>query len=495
MATYLRCWGWDIEVLDFLVSWTLEELREYTLSRVTSKTQWMGFGATFPVWNPVIAEFLSWIKSTWPQITIIAGGAQCHFYQGADWYIYGFGERATEALLKHLAGTLTEPLKYRLGPNGKKTIYGNTDYPSFPMKDLFIEYEDRDFLLPNETLMTELGRGCRFKCSFCNFPVLGVKEDHTRDADNFRDELQRNYDNWGVTNYTLADETVNDYTEKLIKFAGAVDQLNFRPTLNGFVRADLLVSRPQDWDIMLQMGFVGHWYGIESTNYETAKLIGKGMHPDRLLPGLLDAKKYFKDRSLYRGSMSFIVGLPKETPETWQKTKLWIAKNWKGESAVALPLFIPSLGTTQTPSLLTEHWSKYGYRESSKSFFDQMNEYIEKNGATKILHESMNLFSDPSSKDSGMNWENEHWSRLSATIEVGDWLHSYAPYNAPDIWDIGQTMLISGRPRSFFNDKTNQQIIEYRYKTETLTRDYILNKINWRGGPGSSRAVRPKKSN
>jgi radical SAM superfamily enzyme YgiQ (UPF0313 family) len=503
LSTYFRRQGWDIEVLDFMDSWTLEELKEYTRSRVTSDTQWIGFGATFPVWTPIIAEFIVWIKTTWPRITIIAGGAQSYLYQGADWYIYGFGERALEALLKHLAGTLTEPLRYRLGPNGKKSIYGNTDYPSYPMSDLSIVYEDRDFIKPQETLVTELGRGCRFKCSFCNFPILGVKEDHTRTADNFRDELRLNYDSWGVTNYMLADETVNDYTEKLIKFAGAVDQLKFRPTLNGFARADLLVSRPRDWDIMIQMGFIGHHYGIESTNYETLKAIGKGMHPDRLLPGLLDARKYFKSHSLYRGTMSLIVGLPFETPDTWLKTKMWILKNWQGDSSIAYPLFIPAEGQTQTPSLLTEHWSKYGYRKVDTNYFDQVSQYIKENGMTKQLQDSIYLTADLSSKDSGMNWENEHWSRLSATLEVGNWLNTYHPYNSPDIWSIGQWLLATSRPREFFNNKNNKEIqldlsrstgLIADAKHDVITKEYILKKINWQPRPSRSQANKLKKS-
>ena len=490
MATHLRQQGWDVEVLDFLEAWSLEQLKEYARSRVTADTQWIGFGATFPIWNATIKEFIVWFKLAWPQVLVIAGGSMCHMIEGAHWYIHGFGERALDALLKHLAGTLAEPLKYRLGHNGNKTIFGNTDYPSFPMKDLSIVYEGRDFIHPHETLMTEIGRGCRFKCSFCNFPVLGVKEDHTRSADNFRDELQLNYDNWGVTNYMLADETVNDYTEKLIKFAGAVDQLNFRPTLNGFARADLLVSRPQDWDIMIQMGFIGHHYGIESTNPETLKLIGKGMHPDRLLPGLLDARKYFKSHSLYRATMSLIVGLPKETQGSWLKTKLWVLKNWREESMTAYPLYIPVEGQTQAPSLLTEHWSKYGYRESPLNWFEQATEYLNNNGGGKELKQSINLFNDISSTNPGLNWENDHWNRLSATLEVGKWIAEYKTYNPPCPWTIGKWMLATGRPREFFNNKTYKKIcdeighlgeISVMEANNTSIREYILKKLNWLG--------------
>jgi hypothetical protein len=264
---------------------------------------------------------------------------------------------------------------------------------------------------------------------------------------------------------------------------------------------------------MLQMGFIGHHYGIESTNPETLKLIGKGMHPDRLLPGILDARKYFKSHSLYRATATFIVGLPKETQESWQKTKLWILRNWQGESSNAYPLYIPE-GPIQTPSLLTEHWSKYGYRKSDSNYFDQVNQAIQQGQANSklvhLLHEGAYVTADlklkidnPESTDSGLNWENDHWSRLSATVEVANWLDIYHPYDTPNPWNVGQWMLAMRQPRSFFMDKTNAEVNASLYKTTGLLADakaniiakeYILNKLNWRGGPGTSCTTKPKKS-
>ena len=68
-------------------------------------------------------------------------------------------------------------------------------------------------------------RGCRFKCSYCNFPILGVKDDYTRDADDFDTNLRRNYDDWGVTEYIITDDTFNDYVEKIRKYADRVEQI------------------------------------------------------------------------------------------------------------------------------------------------------------------------------------------------------------------------------------------------------------------------------
>ena len=45
--------------------------------------------------------------------------------------------------------------------------------------------------------------------------MIGVKGDYTRDMNNFYTEAMRNYDKWGLTNYSVADETFNDYIPKL----------------------------------------------------------------------------------------------------------------------------------------------------------------------------------------------------------------------------------------------------------------------------------------
>jgi radical SAM superfamily enzyme YgiQ (UPF0313 family) len=145
--------------------------------------------------------------------------------------------------------------------------------------------------------------------------VLGVKGDYTRDAEDLREQLQLAHDQFGTTNYLVADETFNDSTEKITKFANAVEQLSFKPYFSGFIRPDLLVSRKQDREELLRMGFLGHYYGVETFNQVSAKAIGKGMNPERLKTGLVDLKNYFIENSdnKYRGSIGMIIGLPGET--------------------------------------------------------------------------------------------------------------------------------------------------------------------------------------
>lgn len=481
IATYLRELGWEIEVLDFVTGWELNELKTYAESRVQSNTKFIGFGGTFPIWSDTLDQFFTWFKKQYPSIALIAGGQVVNNYKiNADFYVEGFGEKGLEAVLKHVTNSGNEKLKFHLGINGRKIVKSNLDYPAFPMKSLRIKYEDRDFIRPDETLTTELGRGCIFQCDFCNFPILGVKDDHTRDAIDFYDELKDNYERFGVTKYVLADETVNDYTEKLEKFAKVIKNLPFQPRMLGFARADLFVSRKQDWDIMIGMGFVGHHYGIESFNYESVKAVGKGMHPEKLTTKLLDARAYFKKHGFYKGQISLIAGLPHETPETFQKGISWLAKNWSTEGSIIFPMYIPKEKGGDNLSLISKKWKNFGYVELSDDIFHELK---------KKYNTTMSMAygaGDSLISSTGIMWKNQHWNIMEACETVAKfWHQSYYPlHNGPPMWNIGLWEMILGYNGNEILDK---KIIEIapnmstiRIKSKIFIDEYKTKKINWK---------------
>lgn len=483
IATFLRERHWDIEVVDFVMSWKLEQLKEFTRSRIHSKSVFIGFGGTFPIWSDTLDQYFSWVRLEYPNIKIIAGGQISNIYRiEADWYIDGFGERAIEMLLKHITGNNSEKLKYHLGMKGRKVIKANLDYPSFPMQELHIRYEDRDFIMPDETLVTELGRGCIFNCAFCNFPVLGVKEDHSRSAENFRMELQDTYDRFGVTKYVIADETVNDYTEKIAKFANAAKQLTFQPRMFGFARADLFVSRKQDWDIMLELGFVGHHYGIESTNPASLKVIGKGMHPDKLLPGLIEARNYFKKHGMYRGQVSLIAGLPYETRESLSKTLKWFGENWQTENVLLFPMYIPKANGSDNASKLTTDWQKYGFRETAVDLYPMVRKLFQEIPTQYGVGESL-------LENTGISWETDEWNIIDVMKIVANFYSKdYAKNYGPVLWSIGELESVFKKPFNYFSDKTLLEILEEEGYTDikrfsaagtTLIENYISKKLNW----------------
>ena len=404
MAHVLRQEGWDIEVIDYARQWSYEELIELAKSRIDGDVRFIGFSHMFSSWSVTLERFARYLKQTHPNVLLLSGsGVAPQFISNyMDFYIKGFGENAIQAVLKWYVNGGPMPT-FNFLSYARKIIDANTFYPAYPMQDLSVKYEDRDFIQPDEWLTVEFARGCKFKCDFCNFPVLGVKGDYSRDADNFKEQLIDAYNRFGVTNYIVADETFNDRTEKITKFADVVETLPFKPWFSGFVRADLLISRPKDREEMLRMNFLGHYYGIESFNKESVKIVGKGMDPEKIKQGLIDIKNYFLSNGTkqYRGTCGLILGLPYETKDTLESTRQWLLENWQGQSFVPYVLEIPK-GQFDTPSAISLDYKKYGYDEVSE---EQQTEFMTN------AHVSFDLLA----------WQNEYMNVYDALDIYDKW--------------------------------------------------------------------------
>jgi radical SAM superfamily enzyme YgiQ (UPF0313 family) len=367
IATFLREQNWDIEVLDFCCDFTLEELQEFVRSRVTSDTKFFGFSSFINWWPDDTNNFTKWLKDTYPDIATIIGGHGCLITpaQNIDYWVDSFGEVAMLELCKYIAGnkTLHVGLHFDID-NGRKVIRALHKFPAWNLPTYSNKHEKRDFIESFEMLTIETARGCKFKCDFCNFPILGVKEDLSRSSEDFESELKFNYDTWGVKNYNIADETFNDRIEKIEKYSSAVSRLNFKPWFMAFMRADLLINQRDYWDQMLEMGLGGHFYGIETFNQTAGKIIGKGMNPDKLKNGLLEARNFFEPHNMYRGTISLICGLPKESPASFTDGMNWCKTNWKKQSVTSWYLEIPEYNSNMSNlSEFSKNLEKYGLRK------------------------------------------------------------------------------------------------------------------------------------
>ena len=380
IASFLREHGADIEVLDYSFSWNLEELKDFWKSRYHSKTLFLSLSTTFRISSLYIWQFAEWIRENYPHIHILGGTQSIDkmLPYRLDWYIYGYGEYGMLELIKSLRDNTSDSLKYHQVGN-KKLINCQKHYRSFPKKELSISYEDRDFIESWEVLPMELARGCIFECAFCSFPILGIREDYSRDEENFYEELKENYERWGTKHYVFSDETVNDYHEKLERYASIIKRLPFKPRFGGFARGDLIAGRKKSWDTYIELGFMSHFYGIESMYRPAAKAIGKGMEVGRLQDGLLEFKEYaLQNHDFYAAHISLIAGLPNETFKTLDNTYDWLQKNWKDQHSNISPLGLSSpiltgehahiVDDMNNFSLIDKDPSEYGYKIIEKDY-------------------------------------------------------------------------------------------------------------------------------
>lgn len=452
LATVLRKENWDIEVIDFFYLWEIHQLKELIKSRAKDgKLKWIGFSATWINYSSekvqnMMMDFLQWIKENYKDIVTIAGGQNpsTHFpmYNNIDYIINGFGEIATVEVLKYIYGNGTK-IKGIPRKNGWY-VDANSFYPAWPISDLSVEYEARDFIHQGETLALEFSRGCKFACAFCNFPVLGVKEDTTRDLTNLKTELQKNYDQYGITNYQVADETLNDRDEKLIKIGKVLKELTFEPNFNAFIRGDILFSRPQQLEYLADARVWGHYYGIETMNHETGKIIGKGLHPDKIKKGLLETEEYFmKHLGLFRGTCSLIYGLPRETKESILDALQWFNTHWHRQNIIAFPL---NISLTGKKSKLDENYEKYGYiimGQEKRELFNRHNFFS--NDLTIWENEHMNMYDAIELANQQLDtypgfcdsWK--LWAMIGVAESIEDALKIRSK-NTGEVWELQESM-------------------------------------------------------
>jgi len=341
IATFLRKHEWDVEVIDYTLFWTLDELKYLIDTRINKQTKFIAFSCFFNSWHENLDIIIKYVKNKY-DITIILGGNSVLYTKckaQVDYWVDGYGENAILAIVGHIVGNSKSKLKYDIAylPS-KKVIKALDSYPAHQLKDFSKIFESRDFLQPYEFITTEFSRGCKFKCRFCNYPILGVKDDNSVTKESFDYEARHNYDNYGIENYYVADETFNDREEKIVKIADVVEKLPFKPFFSGYIRPDLLVTNPDHLEHLARMNFGGQYYGVETFSKSAAKIAGKGMHPQKIKDMLLYAEDYFSKRIFYRGTTSIIVGLPTETKETIIETFDWLLENWKDQAVIMYAL-------------------------------------------------------------------------------------------------------------------------------------------------------------
>jgi radical SAM superfamily enzyme YgiQ (UPF0313 family) len=460
IAHHLRLHNWDSEVIDFTIDWSLEELKELAKSRISLNTKFIGFGHLFTYWNITLETFCAWLKQTYPHLIFISGSQSFPTYESKyiDHYILGHSENVLIALLKNLFSNGEPIIKTGFSWTDKEVILANnihSPYSAGFMTNLEVQYQDRDFICAGEWLTMEFSRGCKFACKFCDFPYLNAKGNYIVAKEDFVTQMKENYDRFGIKEYICADSTFNDTSNKIKTYADGIDELDFVPFFSGFIRADLLISRPQDKEHLLRMNFLGHGYGIETLNKRAGSAIGKGMDPNKIKEGIIDIHSYFTThgRKLYSATLTMIAGLPHETKESLADTIRWVT------------LLPPELVVHMNPLMITRHnygapsefslnWENYGYIDQGRAdntFLDLSRDLI--------------------------NWKNDHMTYDEATLIANSVVNND---KIIDNWALASNSMfgIDVEERLKMSDKFIDTT-EGLSNTHTFIKNYIRQKLKY----------------
>jgi len=319
-------------VFDFIESWTLDSVREAFDYVITAETKYLAFSLSWArtdtprrykphhvgdyLLNNNFNTLINFAKTKNPNIKIICGGSNAvhankFVINSVDHIFYGYGETQFVDFLK-------DPDRYEKIVNHDVKAYAtHTDFdfananPRIPL---------HSFVTPLEVLPLETARGCRFKCAFCTHPLIGNKDaaSYIKDSNVIRDQLLYNYENFGVQKYSIQDDTFNDDNNKLKLYADVISSLPFKVYFWAYIRGDLLITNPEQINLLHEMGLSYCFMGIETYNQKAGKVVGKGIDPNRIKDMLHRAREVWKDDVYLKQGL--IVGLPYEDKESIQNT-------------------------------------------------------------------------------------------------------------------------------------------------------------------------------
>ena len=342
--------------------------------------------------NPLFESFIKNIKSNFPSSKIVIGGAGMlagFIYDNLpiDHMFIGYGEDAAK---KELVSIFK-------GEEVANVIHQNPFELKYDFHNSGNTFHSTDTILPNEVLPLEVSRGCRFKCKFCGFALLGRKmtDEYIRTRDNIFNELMHNYEHFGTTNYNILCDTFNETNEKLLMMKEVFDEFNKitgeQIQFNSYLRLELMHRFPEQIGMLRDMGIVGINLGIETLHYPSAKAVGKGIRTEEVYKTVSAMRRSWgKEARIHSG---FIIGLPHETRETANE---WLTSLYNGElDLTTWKLSALRINTNRRDEYLVSTFDKeadkYGYKMIDNK-----------------------------------RWENDHWSFDECDDLSARWAQKYA---------------------------------------------------------------------
>jgi radical SAM superfamily enzyme YgiQ (UPF0313 family) len=355
IASSLQDAGYSVFVLDFCEAFDSTEIINVLKQHVNNETLWVGFSSTF-YWpkfsdrlenNSIPMTEDSWKKDALKEMyfnsdhseiykiinfirensnaKIIYGGAKAPYYsmfqidiENIDYYVTGNADTSIIDITNYLAGR-----KDKIEHLDNKTVHSNSYTEPNIQNNIGTYWYRKDFnILPHEGLPIELARGCIFKCKFCSFTHIGKKKGtYIRDTEQIKDELLKMYEVHGTESYLFTDDTFNDDNDKLEDLHKVFTSLPFKPKFSSYLRIDLMNRFPHQIDLLTEMGIVGAFFGIETLEPDSAKAIGKGLHPNKVKDCLYKIHEKWKNKTNIESG--FILGLPYDTLSYFYELTNW----------------------------------------------------------------------------------------------------------------------------------------------------------------------------
>ena len=376
----------SVIVVDYFTK--VQNFFEYMEKFVGPNTKYIGISITFlqyglgsskgvtefNLWHTHADDMISWfqkLKSIAPDAKILIGGHACdayfkHYIQSKEdrplpvamrdyisYVFHGYSETIIQDFFK---GTVKKEHIYE---KEGVTFLSDNSKAGVDARCIKINWDAADCIKQGEWLPLEISKGCRFNCKFCMFDRQGTV---IKAEDDLRSELIKNYENYGVTGYSLTDDTVNDSLDKVKMLHRVFTSLPFKIEWIAYARPDMFYAYPEMLDLMIESGCRGMFLGIETFDNTAAKIVGKGLNPQLIKDILVWIKEKAGD-SIFVLS-SFIIGLVGETEQSLDDTLDWLVTQKVIDKITFEILYIRDPGyRTETRDDFSRNKNKFGFKE------------------------------------------------------------------------------------------------------------------------------------
>jgi hypothetical protein len=376
VASNLRKHGFSVLVIDHCTTYTFNGVKKI-IDDNRDELLWIGLSTTF---FSLFGHELETYKSQWEsstelyfdnplnsfipadpwaikpkeliwgtdQINLIARHCQVPFLVGGAWVstVENGGLQNLENNVRVIPGRaedvtleITQLLSQHAGTDNSLAVFkNNNNYDDVDFKHSKFLWTPDDRIEKNEWLPLEISRGCAFNCAYCNYDRKS-NFDNYKNPTAIRDELVRNYEHYGVTNYILMDDLYNDSKEKVrILYDQVWSKLPFTPEWTSYMRLDLFWADPESAEIIKASGARMGSFGIETLHNRAGRKVGKGLGKQRIFETLARLKEVWKDDVLIQGF--FIAGLPDEPEDHILETIEWTGNTDLLDTVKFAPLWI-----------------------------------------------------------------------------------------------------------------------------------------------------------
>ncbi len=260
-------------------------------------------------------------RSASPITTLVVGGAGFSLFPNellylldVDYGIVGEGENEFRLLLKALQNNT--PLKEKLLLHRAEEVNMDTLFPAWDLVDTATYFRD------GGSLNIQTKRGCRYKCTYCTYPLLEGQAVRERDPVKVVDEMQYSYNKYGVDYFFFVDNVFNYPETHSIAICNELLKRNLKVNWTAYITPRITPtyrrmggSAKELYRIYKEAGCEAVDFGTDAMNQHGLNVMAKGF----LVDDIKECSAACKAHNI-KFNHSLIFGAPGETIATTEET-------------------------------------------------------------------------------------------------------------------------------------------------------------------------------